>query len=264
MADRFLSFWQDYQICGGLPDVVRVYIQSRNIQETDKMLADLLVLYDQDIRKYAAILDVPKINLIWQSIPSQLARVKNKFIYKEIADGARARDYENALQWLVNAGMIHRITHISEPRIPLSAYEDTRHFKLLAMDIGLLRRLAGLPAASIITADKNYAEFKGALAENFFAQEMLAYGMPDLHFWTSGNTAEVDFIMTNDRRIIPVEIKVANNVRAKSLSVYQNRYQPEFSVKVSLQDFAYSANTHLLSLPHYLLFRFRDLTLQSV
>ncbi|HBP37793.1 MAG TPA: ATPase [Clostridiales bacterium] len=262
IADKMLSFWLDYQICGGLPEAVSVYIQDRDVQATDQILDDLLVLYDRDIRKHALPLDAPKIDLVWHSVPSQLARIKNKFIYKEIADGARARDYENSLQWLINASMIHMITHISAPRIPLPAYEDTHHFKLLTLDIGLLRRLSRLSANSIILSDKHYAEFKGAIAENFFAQEMLAYGLSDLHFWTSGNTAEVDFVVANDSRIIPVEIKAADNVRARSLSVYQERYQPEISVKVSLKGLSYSAGNRLLCLPHYLLFRFKELTLQ--
>jgi len=261
LSDKLLSFWQDFQICGGLPEAAAAFIQERDIQKTDKLLDDLLNLYERDIRKHAQALDAPKIDLIWHSLPSQLARVKNKFIYKEITEGARARDYENALQWLINAGMIHRVTHISEPRVPLMAYEDTRHFKLLSMDIGLLRRLARLSANSIITVDKYYAEFKGAIAENFFAQEMLAYGLDDLHFWTSGNLAEIDFIIANDNRIIPVEIKAADNVRSKSLKVYADRYKPEISVRISTKGFSYSSDNRLLSLPHYLLFRFRDFTM---
>lgn len=204
--------------------------------------------------------DSPKIELIWHSIPSQLARPKSKFIYKTVTDGARARDYENALQWLINAGMITKVTHLAQPGMPLSAYEDPHHFKILAADIGLLRRLARLPAGSIILGDRLYTEFRGAMAENLFAQEMLAYGIDDLHFWTSGNTAEVDFVLLNGSRIVPVEIKSADNARAKSLQVYSGKYDPEIKVRVSMKEYAYSKDQKLLSLPPYLLFNFRNLT----
>jgi predicted AAA+ superfamily ATPase len=260
-TDKLTACLTDYQICGGMPEAVSAYIQTRDIQAVDKILDNLLLIYERDFRKHARLTDAPKIDLIWHSVPSQLARIKNKFIFKEITEGARARDYENALQWLVNAGMIHRVSHISQPRIPLSAYEDPRHFKIFAFDIGLLRRLAKLSAASIIMADEHYAEFKGALAENFFAQEMVAYGMADLYFWTSGNMAEIDFVIANQNRIIPVEIKAADNVRARSLAVYSEKFEPAIKVRVSMKGFAFSKETRLIALPHYMLFRFKDLTL---
>jgi predicted AAA+ superfamily ATPase len=258
-AGKLQKFWQDYQICGGMPEAAAVYIQDRDTQVTDTILDNLLMLYDRDIRKYAKLIDSPKIELIWHSIPSQLARVKNKFIYKDIKEGARARDYENALQWLVDAGMVHRVTHISEPRIPLSAYEDLRYFKIFALDIGLLRRLAGLSADSIITSDQHYVEFKGAMAENAFVQEMLAYGNKNMNFWTSGNTAEIDFIITLEDRIIPIEIKSAERVRSKSLAIYDQRYQPDLKVRISTKGFSFTPESRLLSLPLHLLFCFRKL-----
>lgn len=261
LAEKFSSNLSDYLICGGMPEAVADFIQNRDTHSVDEILNNLLLIYERDFRKHAKLTDAPKIEMIWKSVPSQLARAKNKFIFKEITEGARARDYENALNWLVNAGMIHRVTHISQPEIPLSAYEDTRHFKILAVDVGLLRRLAGLSATSIITGDRHYTEFKGAMAENFFAQEVLAYGIDHLHFWSSGNKAEVDFVISNDNRIVPVEIKAADNVRARSLSVYSEKYMPEIKVRVSMKGYAFDPESRLLCLPHYLLYRFKELTL---
>ena len=260
LTDKLAAHLIDYFICGGMPEAVSDFIANRDTHAVDEILNNLLLIYERDFRKHAKLTDAPKIEMIWRSVPSQLARVKNKFVYKEITDGARARDYENALNWLVNAGMIHRVTHISQPDIPLSAYEDTRHFKILAVDIGLLRRLAGLSATSIVTGDRHYAEFKGAMAENFFAQEVKAYGIDHLHFWTSGNKAEIDFVISNYDRLIPVEIKAADNVRARSLNVYSEKYQPDIKVRVSMKGFAYDVENKLLCLPHYLLYRFSELT----
>jgi uncharacterized protein len=262
IADKLTLLLTDYLVCGGMPEAVADFIEHRNIQAVDEILNNLLIIYERDFHKHAKLTDAPKIEMIWRSVPSQLARVKNKFVFKEITEGARARDYENALNWLVNAGMIYRVTQISRPEIPLSVYEDTRLFKILAVDIGLLRRLAGLSAASIITGDHHYSEFKGAMAENLFAQEILAYGIDKLHFWTSSNTAEIDFVISNENRIIPVEIKAADNVRAKSLNIYSEKYKPEVKVRVSMKGFGYDSDRKLICLPHYMLYKFRQLTLQ--
>jgi uncharacterized protein len=260
---RLQSSWQDYQICGGMPEAAAAFIQDRNIQVTDQILDNLLFIIERDIRKYAKVVDSPKIELIWRSLPAHLSRVKKKFIYKDVKEGARARDYENALQWLVNAGLVHQVTHISDPKIPLTAYEDIRHFKLFAFDIGLLRRLAGLSSASILIADQHFMEFKGAMAENAFAQEMMAYGFKKLHFWTSGNTAEIDFIITNETQIVPVEIKSSERVRSKSLEVYDQKYLPDVKVRVSMRNFTYTPGNRLIFLPAYMLYRFRDMTIKS-
>ncbi|MCR4858423.1 MAG: DUF4143 domain-containing protein, partial [Bacteroidales bacterium] len=208
----------------------------------------ILDLYELDFAKYAEPREIPRIHAVWHSLPAQLSKENRKFVWKVIKMGARSKDYEDALLWLEDAGMIHRIFSISKPGMPLSAYEETDAFKVYACDCGLLRRLAHLPATVVTDSIANYTEFKGAMAENAVLQSI----MPLLddqkpYYWTSPGTAEVEFVIQWDDEIIPVEVKAENNISGNSLAVYTKKYNPRYRMRFSMLNLQY--NGGMLSSP---------------
>lgn len=192
--------------------------------------------------------EIPRIHAIWHSLPAQLSKENRKFIYKVIKTGARSKDYEDALMWLEDAGMIYRIFSISKPGMPISAYEETNAFKVYACDCGLLRRLAHLPASVVTDPIANFTEFKGAMAENAVLQSMMPL-MDDKkpYYWTSPGTAEVEFVIQWDDEIIPIEVKAEENITGSSLSVYNKTYSPNYRMRFSMLNLQY--NCGLLSSP---------------
>ena len=217
----------------GMPEAVVSMLENQGMQAVDDILQGILDLYELDFAKYAEPREIPRIHAIWHSLPSQLAKENRKFIYKVIKKGARSRDYEDALLWLEDAGMIYRVNAVSKPGMPLSAYEEPDIFKIYASDCGLLRRLAGLPGSIVIDPTVNYTEFKGAMAENAVLQSLLpSYGsMP--YFWSSEGKAEIEFLLQRENEIIPVEVKAENCVSGRSIVVYNERYQPKNRIRFS-------------------------------
>lgn len=192
--------------------------------------------------------DIPRIHAIWHSLPAQLSKENRKFIYKVIKSGARSKDYEDALMWLEDAGMIYRIFSISKPGMPLSAYEETDAFKVYACDCGLLRRLAHLPATVVASPIANYTEFKGAMAENVVLQSLVPLmDSQKPNYWTSPGTAEVEFVIQWNDEIIPIEVKAEDNISGSSLSVYFKSYAPHYRMRFSMLNLQY--NEGLLSCP---------------
>ncbi len=250
-----------YLICGGMPEAVKTWLSTSDEEKTNQVLGGLLALYESDFLKHAPKTEIPKVGMVWASIPAHLSKPHGRFLFKEISDGARAREFENALQWLCNAGMVHRVQRVEKPALPLMAYADRSFFKLFCHDVGVLRRMAHLPASAILGRAGAFQEFKGALWENFFLQEHIAHTDEPAHYWQSGNSAEIDFLVQSGTRIVPVEIKSADNVKSKSLGVYREKYYPEICVRVSRKNFGFENG--ILSLPPYMISRLRDLTLPS-
>lgn len=235
-------------MCGGMPEAVAALLGNKGIMAVDKTLKEILNLYELDFSQYADSSEILKIKAVWHSLPSQLSKENRKFIYKLVRTGARAKEYETALEWLREAGLIYKICDISKPGIPLSAYIQHDIFKIYALDCGILRRLAGLDASVILDPVASYVEFKGAFAENIVLQSL----MPSLEentyaYWTSEGRAELDLILQRGGEIIPVEVKAEDNVSGKSLSVYVKKYEPGIIVKISLQNLKFS--DRLLSCP---------------
>jgi len=201
-----------------------------------------------DFAKYAEPREIPRIHAIWHSLPAQLSKENRKFIYKVIKIGARSKDYEDALMWLEDAGIIYRIFSISKPGMPLSAYKETDAFKVYACDCGLLRRLAHLPATVVTAPIANYTEFKGAMAENAVLQSIMPF-MDDQkpYYWTSPGTAEIEFVIQWGDEIIPVEVKAEENISGNSLSVYFKTYSPRYRMRFSMLKLQY--NCGMLSSP---------------
>ncbi len=240
--------YRRYQVCGGMPEAVVALLDNKGIEEVESILQDILDLYELDFAKYADAREIPRIHAIWHSLPAQLSKENRKFIYKVIKSGARSKDYEDALMWLEDAGMIYRVHNISKPGIPLSGYEEPDVFKVYACDVGLLRRLAHLPASVVTSPIANYTEFKGAMAENAILQALMPImdsQMP--YYWTSSATAEVEFVIQMGQNIIPVEVKAEDNISGSSLAVYNKKYLPAIRIRFSSQNLQY--NCGLLSCP---------------
>lgn len=248
ILDKLTAEYRRYQVCGGMPEAVVALLENRGLAEVERTLGSILELYELDFAKYAETKEIPRIHAVWRSLPSQLAKENRKFIYKVIRSGARSKDYEDALMWLEDAGMIYRVYCISKPGMPLSAYRETDTFKVYAADCGLLRRLANLPASVITDPVANYTEFKGALAENTVLQNMmpLLYGeRPD--YWASSGTAEVEFVIQWSTDIIPIEVKAEGNISGSSLALYNKKYEPRYRVRFSMLNLQF--NGGLLSCP---------------
>jgi len=232
LVDKLKMFF----ICGGMPEAVVALLEKQDMAKTQQVLQNIINAYALDFSKHAENKDIPKINHLWSSIPSQLARNNKKFLYQSVKSGARAREYEDALLWLSHAGLIHRIFRISKPGLPLSAYDDLSAFKLYLIDVGLLRRLSLLDPVAIREGNRLFTEFKGALSENYILQHLIASFEGTPRYWTSGSQAEVDFVIQVKNEIIPIEVKSDENTRSKSLTVYNNLYQPPVRIRYSLKN----------------------------
>jgi len=248
IMNKLRTEYRRYQVSGGMPEAIVSLLDDKGIGEVESTLQGILDLYELDFAKYAEPREIPRIHAVWHSLPAQLSKKNRKFVWKVIKTGARSKDYEDALLWLEDAGMIHRIFSISKPGMPLSAYEETDAFKVYACDCGLLRRLAHLPATVVTDPIANYTEFKGAMAENAVLQSI----MPLLddqkpYYWTSPGTAEVEFVIQWDDEIIPVEVKAENNISGNSLAVYTKKYSPRYRMRFSMLNFQY--NSGMLSSP---------------
>ncbi len=248
IMNKLRTEYRRYQVSGGMPESVVALLENKGIAEVEAVLQDILDLYELDFSKYADTKEIPRIHSIWHSLPAQLSKENRKFVYKVIKTGARSKDYEDALMWLEDAGIIYRVFNISKPGMPLSAYQDTSAFKVYACDCGLLRRLARLPATIVTDPVANYTEFKGAMAENAVLQSL----MPVLNdqvpcYWTSDATAEVEFVAQMGEQIIPVEVKAEDNISGNSLSEYNKKYLPNYRVRFSMQNLQF--NCGLLSCP---------------
>ena len=248
IMNKLRTEYRRYQVSGGMPEAIVALLDNRGIGEVESVLQDILDLYELDFSKYAEPREIPRIHAIWHSLPAQLSKENRKFIYKVIKTGARSKDYEDALMWLEDAGMIYRVFSISKPGMPLSAFEEPDAFKVYACDCGLLRRLAHLPAIVVSDPIANYTEFKGAIAENAVLQSVMPL-MDGLIpcYWTSPATAEVEFVIQWGNEIIPIEVKAEENISGNSLSVYSKKYAPRFRMRFSMLNLQY--NSGLLSSP---------------
>ncbi len=242
-----------YFITGGMPEAVRSWTEERDIGLVQTASRNILNAYELDFSKHAEIKDIAKLGLIWNSIPSQLARENKKFLYSAVKEGARAREYEDALTWLCNAGMSYKIYRSTKPGLPLSAYDDLTAFKLYTVDTGLLRRLALLDPIAFNEGIRLFTEFKGALTENFILQGLVDKYEAIPRYWTSGGQAEVDFIIQRGNDIIPIEVKADQNINGRSLTLYGQKYEAETKIRLrfSLRNLKQDGN--LLNIPLFMI-----------
>ncbi|MDR1247244.1 MAG: ATP-binding protein [Clostridiales Family XIII bacterium] len=254
--DMFVSRLEDYlrtyYITGGMPEAVDTWVKTKDIDRLEIVQQQILNSYELDFAKHAPSKDFPKLSAVWRSVPLQLSKENSKFIFSQVKKGWRAKDLEDALEWLISAGIVYKVTKIEKPYVPLSAYADESYFKLYLSDVGLLRKMAGLSAGFILQKNDAFREFKGAMTENYFLEEWLHGRDAKVFYWKSGNIAEVDFIVQHDVDIIPVEVKSERNDKAKSLAEYRKKYSPKISVKTSMNNVSMGDVRHI---PLYLLWQ---------
>ena len=241
-----------YYVIGGMPEAVQVWIEDGDIKEVDRVLSDILDSYENDFGKHAPVIDVPKIRLIWESLPSQLARENKKFLYSAVKPGARAREYENALNWLKNASLVSKVNRITKPGLPVSAYDDLDAFKIYMVDVGLLRRHSHLSSSAFAENTRLFTEFKGALTENFVYQSLIREYEVQPRYWTSA-PYEVDFIIQKENDVLPVEAKAGTNVKAASIKKYACDYAENTPIIIRLSLKNLSLDGKILNVPLFMI-----------
>jgi len=249
--EKLIHYLRTYYFVGGMPEAVAIYLETANFQTVRSIQNNILKGYENDFAKYAPNQIVPKIRLVWQSILSQLAKENKKFIYGQLKKGARAKDFEEAINWLTNAGLLLKSTSVTKPSIPLKAYTDYDVFKLYLLDIGLLNAMAELNEQILLEKNQILSEFKGGLTEQFFAQELQLF--TTLNYWTADrSTAEIDFIFQRNQAIIPIEVKAEENLKAKSLKVFEEKFNTNHAMRFSMSK--YRKESWLENRPLYAVF----------
>lgn len=233
-ASKLESFLKQYYIIGGMPEVVKSWRDKHDIEEAERIQQNIINSYELDFAKHAPTHEFPKLQAIWRSIPEQLAKENTKFIFSHVKKGWRAKDLEDALEWLIGAGLVYKVRRIEKPFIPLSSYADDTAFKLYMADVGILRKLSKLPHNIVLDSAAGYKEFKGSLAENYVLGELVKSVDDTAYYWTSGNTAEVDFVVQCKDEIVPIEVKAEQHLKSRSLAEYRKKYMPKHAVKTSM------------------------------
>lgn len=247
-AQEYSILLKNYYYVGGMPEAVQSFANHQDFNEVREIQQRILAAYEQDFSKHAPNEIVPRLRMLWNSIPGQLARENKKFIYGLVKEGTRAKDYEMAMLWLADCGLIHKIHRVSKPDLPLRAYEDLKAFKLFLLDVGLLSCMTGLRQSTLLEGNRLFNEFKGALTEQYVLQQIKTLTGVSIYYWTAEQaTAEVDFVIDNGKDVIPIEVKAELNLQAKSLKVYQDRFKPNRSIRTSMAD--YKQEEWLLNLP---------------
>ena len=235
IGEKLATLLRQYYITGGMPEAVHTWCNTHSIEQVEVVQQAIINSYELDFAKHAPTKDFPKLSAIWRSIPEQLAKENTKFVFSHVKKGWRSKDLEDALEWLIAAGLVYKVCKIEKPFIPLSSYADDTSFKLYMADVGILRKLSKLPYEVVLDATAAYREFKGSMTENYVLCELLKSVDDTAYYWSSGNTAEVDFIIQCGTEIVPVEVKSERNVKARSLAEYRKKYMPKYSVKTSMK-----------------------------
>ena len=244
----FVELLKYYYYVGGMPEVVQAFADSHDFNEVREIQQRILAAYEQDFSKHALNEAVPRIRMLWNSIPAQLTKENKKFIYGLVKEGARAKEYELAMLWLTDCGLVHKVHRVTAPGLPLKAYEDLKAFKLFLVDVGLLSCMAGLRQDVLLDGNELFKEFKGALTEQYVLQQLKTIKGLNIYYWSAEQgKAEIDFVIDNGTDVVPVEVKAETNLQAKSLKVYREKFHPKLSVRTSMAD--YKQEDWLLNLP---------------
>lgn len=246
--NKLMSIFKTYSFVGGMPEAIAKYVESENFTSVREIHNAILDTYNIDFSKHAPKTDIMKISEIWHCIPSQLAKENKKFLYSHIKTGARGRQYENALQWLIDAGLVQKVINTSTPKIPLSGYAELNAFKLYLLDIGLLAAMAEISPKLLLEGDKMFQHYNGTFIENHVATS-LKPSFRQLHYWTSSGRAELDFIIQQENRIVPIEVKSGFSRQKKSLRVYMEKYNPDLAVVISPANLKFDGK--ILNCPFY-------------
>lgn len=229
---------RQYYFVGGMPEAVKAYNERKDIWEVRAIQNKIITAYRNDMSKHAPLQQVQRINMVWNSIPSQLARDNKKFIYGSLRKGARANDFEIAIQWLVDSGLVHKVYRISKPALPLKFYEDMSAFKLFLLDCGLLGALSETPPQQMLIGDNVFEEYKGAFTENYVLQQLKTIPQTFVYYYSNDkSTMEIDFVVQHETEIIPVEVKAEENLRAKSLRQFTSDNPDLHGIRFSMSDY---------------------------
>ena len=255
--DKYIDRLREYYYVGGMPEVVQTYVDTRNFKKVRELQKNLINYYQQDFSKHAEMNLVTRLNLVWNSIPMQLAKENKKYIYGQVREGARAKDFELAIQWLLDCGLIHKVQRINKPSLPLKAYMDLNAFKVFLLDIGLLIAMTDLDVKVILEGNKIFTEFKGALTEQYVLQQLISEnGVMPYYYSATNSQGEIDFVVQGKTSVIPIEVKAEENLRAKSLKAFCDKYNPKFAVRTSMSD--YRKQDWMTNIPLYNIDRIRD------
>lgn len=246
----YIDALKQYYFVGGMPEAVQSFAENKDFNEVREIQNQILTAYEQDFSKHAPNEIVPRLRMLWNSIPSQLAKENKKFIYGLVREGARAKDYETAIMWLCDCGLVHKISRVNSAGIPLKAYVDFKAFKLFVSDVGLLGCMAGLHQSTLLDGNSLFVEFKGALTEQYVCQQLKTIDNLGVYYYTNDRgSCEVDFIVDTGELIIPIEVKAEVNLKAKSLKTYREKFLPKVSVRTSMAD--YKKEEWLINIPLY-------------
>lgn len=246
----YIDALKQYFFVGGMPEAVQSFAENKDFNEVRDIQKRILAAYEQDFSKHAPNEIVPKIRMLWNSIPSQLAKENKKFIYGLVREGARAKEYETSIMWLSDCGLVHKVSRVNGAGISLKAYEDLKAFKLFVVDVGLLGCMAGLRQRTLLDGNELFVEFKGALTEQYVCQQLKTIEDLGVYYYTNDRgSCEVDFVVDTGENIIPLEVKAEVNLRAKSLKTYREKFSPEVSIRTAMTD--YKKEDWLINLPLY-------------
>lgn len=250
--NKYEKLLKQYCYVGGMPEIVQDFVANKDFESVRNLQKEILSAYEEDFTKHIPANTVAKIRLLWKSIPAQLSKENKKFIYGAAKEGARARDFEAALSWLINSGLVYRVNKITKPDLPITAYEDFNSFKLFVLDVGLLGAMTDLQADTIIDGNRIFEEFKGAIAEQYVLQQFKTIKDLPVFYWSNETSrAEIDFVIQIKSDVVPVEVKAERNLQAKSLKVYMEKFKPNYAIRTSMAD--YKKTDNLIDLPLYVI-----------
>lgn len=258
----YIDALKQYYFVGGMPEAVQSFVEEKDFNEVRGIQKRILTAYEQDFSKHAPIGTVPKIRMVWNSIPSQLTKENKKFIYGLVRKGGRAKEYEMAIMWLCDCGLVHKVSRVNAAGIPLKAYEDLKAFKLFVVDVGLLGCMVGLHQKTLLDGNGLFIEFKGALTEQYVCQQLKTINDLGVYYYTNDRgSCEVDFVIDTGEKIVPMEVKAEVNLKAKSLKTYREKFEPEISLRTSMAD--YRKEDWLINLPLYAVEEIEDIIIRS-
>lgn len=235
---KLIDLLKQYYYVGGMPEVVNAFINHKDYAEVRQLQQTILDSYDRDFSKHAPIAEVPRIRMIWRSVPAQLAKENKKFIYGVVKEGARAKDFELAIEWLIDAGLIYKVSRVKKAGIPLSAYEDFSAFKLFLLDTGLMGAMSGLPPQALLEGNVLFSDYKGAITEQYVLQQLKSVKGLSVYYWSSDTSrGELDFLLQKDVSVIPVEVKAEENLQSKSLRFFVEKNAGLHGVRFSMSDY---------------------------
>ena len=235
---KLIDLLKQYYYVGGMPEVVNAFINHKDYAEVRQLQQTILDSYDRDFSKHAPIAEVPRIRMIWRSVPAQLAKENKKFIYGVVKEGARAKDFELAIEWLIDAGLIYKVSRVKKAGIPLSAYEDFSAFKLFLLDTGLMGAMSGLPPQALLEGNVLFSDYKGAITEQYVLQQLKSVKGLSIYYWSSDTSrGELDFLLQKDVSVIPVEVKAEENLQSKSLRFFVEKNAGLHGVRFSMSDY---------------------------